>query len=121
MLGIRGAVGEDEATLPELPEVETVRRGAEPHLVGRRLRTLELRRDDLRWPMPKRALQGLVGRKCSSVRRRSKYLLVQFDGLAAPIALIHLGMTGRLIVDPIKPRATRPEYRKHEHFVKKVN
>jgi len=116
MLGIRGAVGEDEATLPELPEVETVRRGAEPHLVGRRLRSLTLRRDDLRWPMPKEALQGLVGRKCSGVERRSKYLLVHFDGPAAPIALIHLGMTGRFIVEPIKPRRTRPEYRLHEHW-----
>lgn len=116
MLGIPCAVGEDEQALPELPEVETVRRGAEPHLVGRRLRTLELRRDDLRWPMPKKALQGLVGRKCTSVKRRSKYLLVQFDGPKAPTALIHLGMTGNLIVDPIGPRAMRPEYRKHEHW-----
>lgn len=102
--------------MPELPEVETVRRGAEPHLVGRRLRTVELQRDDLRWPMPKRALQGLAGRRCTSVLRRSKYLLVHFDGPGAPIALIHLGMTGRLIVDPIGPRAARPEYRKHEHW-----
>ena len=116
MLGIPCAVGEDEQALPELPEVETVRRGAEPHLVGRRLRTLELRRDDLRWPMPKKALQGLVGRKCTSIKRRSKYLLVQFDGPKALTALIHLGMTGNLIVDPIGPRAMRPEYRKHEHW-----
>lgn len=102
--------------MPELPEVETVRRGAEPHLVGRRLRRIELRRDDLRWPMPKQALLDLVGRSCTSVLRRSKYLLVHFDGPRAPIALIHLGMTGRLIVDPIAVRAVRPEYRKHEHW-----
>lgn len=102
--------------MPELPEVETVRRGAEPHLVGRRLRALELRRDDLRWPMPKMALQALIGRCCTAVRRRSKYLLVDFDGPKAPIALIHLGMTGRVIVDPISKRAARPEYRKHEHW-----
>jgi formamidopyrimidine-DNA glycosylase len=102
--------------VPELPEVETVRRGAEPHLVGRRLRALELRRDDLRWPMPKMALQALIGRCCTAVRRRSKYLLVDFDGPKAPIALIHLGMTGRVIVEPISKRAARPEYRKHEHW-----
>ena len=102
--------------MPELPEVETVRRGAEPHLVGRRLRALELRRDDLRWPMPKMALQALIGRCCTAVRRRSKYLLVDFDGPKAPIALIHLGMTGRVIVEPISKRAARPEYRKHEHW-----
>ena len=102
--------------MPELPEVETVRRGAEPHLVGRRLRGIELRRDDLRWPMPKQALQDLVGRSCTAVLRRSKYLLVHFDGERAPIALIHLGMTGRLIVEPTTLAAERPDYRKHEHW-----
>ncbi len=102
--------------MPELPEVETVRRGAQPHLVGRRLRALELRRDDLRWPMPKQALADLVARTCTAVERRSKYILVHFDGPTAPIALIHLGMTGRLIVDPIGKREARPEYRKHEHW-----
>ena len=102
--------------MPELPEVETVRIGAEPHLVGRRLSSLKLQRDDLRWPMPKAPLQGLVGRICTSVARRSKYLLVHFDGPKAPIALIHLGMTGRMIVDVVGPRARRPEYRKHEHW-----
>lgn len=116
MLGIRGALGEDEQALPELPEVETVRRGAEPHLVGRRLRHLELRRKDLRWPMPKAELMALVGRRCTGVERRSKYILAQFDGQDAPIALIHLGMTGALLVDVVKPRARRPEYRKHEHW-----
>ena len=102
--------------MPELPEVETVRRGAEPHLVGRRLLGVELRRDDLRWPMPKQALQELVGRSYTAVRRRSKYLLVQFGGESEPIALIHLGMTGRLIVEPTTAGAVRPEYRKHEHW-----
>lgn len=102
--------------MPELPEVETVRLGAEPHLVGRRLRSLELKRDDLRWPMPKVPLQGLVGRICTGVARRSKYLLVHFDGPKAPIALIHLGMTGQMLIDPIKPRESRPEYRLHEHW-----
>lgn len=116
MLEIRPPGGEDERLLPELPEVETVCRGAEPLLVGRRLQHLELRRDDLRWEMPKEALQALVGRRCKSVRRRSKYLLVQFDGLDDPIALIHLGMSGRLIVSTIGPRTQRPEYRKHEHW-----
>lgn len=102
--------------MPELPEVETVRRGAEPHLVGRRLRALKLQRDDLRWPMPKQALEGLVDRKCTAVTRRSKYMLVHFDGPDAPMALIHLGMTGRVIVEQIENDAERPEYRKHEHW-----
>ncbi|MFT7537654.1 MAG: formamidopyrimidine-DNA glycosylase [Hyphomicrobiaceae bacterium] len=102
--------------MPELPEVETVRRGAEPHLVGRRLRALKLQRDDLRWPMPKEALEGLIDRKCTAVTRRSKYMLVHFDGPDAPMALIHLGMTGRVIVEQIEKNAERPEYRKHEHW-----
>lgn len=102
--------------LPELPEVETVRAGAEPHLRGRRLRAVHLTRDDLRWPMPKAALQELVGRRCIAVGRRSKYLLLHFDGTDAPIALVHLGMTGRVIVEPTTTRRARPEYRLHEHW-----
>lgn len=102
--------------MPELPEVETVRRGAEPHLRSRRLLGLTLLRPDLRWPMPAAALQDLVGRRCTGVDRRSKYLLVGFDGPRAPRALVHLGMTGRLLVDPIAPAARRPEPRRHEHW-----
>ncbi len=102
--------------MPELPEVETVRAGAEPHLVGRRLRAVELRRKDLRWPIPKAAVEDLVGRTCSGVARRSKYLLLHFDGPGTPVALVHLGMTGRFLVEPIPMRGSRPEYRLHEHW-----
>lgn len=102
--------------MPELPEVETVRAGAEPHLVGRRLRSVTLTRDDLRWPMPRAALQDLVGRCCTAVRRRSKYILAHFDGAERPVAIVHLGMTGRLIVDVVAARAARPPYRRHEHW-----
>jgi formamidopyrimidine-DNA glycosylase len=102
--------------VPELPEVETVRSGAEPHLVGRILRRLELRRDDLRWPMPKQALQDLVGRRCHAVARRSKYLLLHFDGERQPAALVHLGMTGRFLVEVAAAGLGAPEYRLHEHW-----
>lgn len=102
--------------MPELPEVETVRRGAEPHLVGRRLRDVVLRRPDLRWPIPQAAVAALVGRKCTRIDRRSKYLLLHFDGAGAPVALVHLGMTGRFLVEPIAPRGARPDYRLHEHW-----
>ena len=102
--------------MPELPEVETVRVGAEPHLRGRRLRSLHLQRADLRWPMPAAALQALVGRQCLAVRRRSKYLLIGFDGPNEPNAVVHLGMTGRLFVDAVSTRAKRPPFRKHEHW-----
>ncbi|MEO6595223.1 MAG: bifunctional DNA-formamidopyrimidine glycosylase/DNA-(apurinic or apyrimidinic site) lyase [Planctomycetota bacterium] len=102
--------------MPELPEVETVRTGAEPHLLARRLLAVTLRRDDLRWPMPKLALQDLVGRRCIAVARRSKYLLLHFDGNREPVALVHLGMTGRFLVEPVSPAAARPDYRLHEHW-----
>lgn len=102
--------------MPELPEVETVRRGAEPLLTGHRLRAVELRRGDLRWPIPIVAVHALAGRRCTAITRRSKYLLLHFDGADRPIAIVHLGMTGRLIVEPTAARAERPEYRRHEHW-----
>ncbi len=102
--------------MPELPEVETVRAGAEPHLVGRRLRHVHLQRPDLRWPIPAAAVQGLVGRCCTAVARRSKYLLLHFDGSGQPVALVHLGMTGRFLVEPCAARGVRPEFRNHEHW-----
>jgi formamidopyrimidine-DNA glycosylase len=101
--------------VPELPEVETVRRGAEPHLKGRRLRAVELRRPDLRWPIPTAAVHDLVGRRCTAVARRSKYLLLHFDGPGRPTALVHLGMTGRLLVEPATAAAA-PPFRLHEHW-----
>jgi formamidopyrimidine-DNA glycosylase len=102
--------------VPELPEVETVRAGAEPHLRGRRLRAVTLTRGDLRWPMPAAGLQDLVGRRCTSVGRRSKYLLLRFDGREAPVAIVHLGMTGRFVVEAVGARAVRPPFRRHEHW-----
>ena len=102
--------------MPELPEVETVRRGAEPHLRGRRLRRVELRRTDLRWPIPAAAVHDLEGRRCTAIERRSKYLLLHFDGPKAPAAIVHLGMSGRLLVDVVRERAARPEWRTHEHW-----
>lgn len=102
--------------MPELPEVETVRAGAEPHLRGRRLRAVHATRPDLRWPMPLAALRGLQGRRCTAVARRSKYLLLGFDGPGTPVAIVHLGMTGRLLVEPTTARARRPAFRRHEHW-----
>jgi formamidopyrimidine-DNA glycosylase len=114
--GARRPRDDPRPAVPELPEVETVRRGAEPHLRGRRLAALTTTRDDLRWPLPLAALADLVGRRCTAVTRRSKYLLLHFDGPRAPVALVHLGMTGRFLVEPIARRAARPEWRKHEHW-----
>ncbi|MBL8749374.1 MAG: bifunctional DNA-formamidopyrimidine glycosylase/DNA-(apurinic or apyrimidinic site) lyase [Planctomycetes bacterium] len=102
--------------MPELPEVETVRSGAEPLLRGRRLVAVELRRPDLRWPIPVDAVHALVGRRCTAIARRSKYLLLHFDGADRPVAIVHLGMTGRMLVEATTVRAPRPEYRTHEHW-----
>ncbi|GAB3736928.1 bifunctional DNA-formamidopyrimidine glycosylase/DNA-(apurinic or apyrimidinic site) lyase [Luteimonas pelagia] len=90
--------------MPELPEVETTRRGLEPHLAGRTVRSVRLRRPDLRWPIPAEVADLLPGQRIESVRRRAKYLLVD---AAAGSALLHLGMSGslRVLDADVPPRA----------------
>ena len=81
--------------MPELPEVETTRRGLAPHVEGRRVCAVALRRPDLRWPIPPEVGERLPGQRIDVVRRRAKYLLL--DTLAGS-ALLHLGMSGSLRV-----------------------
>ena len=102
--------------MPELPEVETVRRGCEAHLPGRRLAAVTLRRQDLRWPIPAGRVRSLRGRRCTHVTRRSKYLLVHFDGPSSPVALIHLGMSGRLFIDVVRAGRAHAVWELHEHW-----
>jgi formamidopyrimidine-DNA glycosylase len=102
--------------LPELPEVETVRAGAAAHLVGRRLVAIEFLRHELRWPIPIDALQGLQGRRCTAVDRRAKYLLLRFAGHGQPVALVHLGMSGRCFVERLRAGGAPPPLRRHEHW-----
>ena len=83
--------------MPELPEVETTRRGLSPHLLGRRVSGVLLRRLDLRWPIPREIATRLPGQRIDAVRRRAKYLLLD---TAAGSALLHLGMSGSLRVLP---------------------
>lgn len=83
--------------MPELPEVETTRRGLAPHVEGRRVTQAILRRPDLRWPIPAEIREHLPGQRISGVRRRAKYLLLDTD---AGSALLHLGMSGSLRVLP---------------------
>ena len=90
-----------------------MRRGLADRLPGRKLREVSLQRHDLRWPIPVDAVHDLVGRKVSKVERRSKYLQVFFSGADRPVALIHLGMSGQLFLDPVPPE---PEWRTHEHW-----
>ena len=83
--------------MPELPEVETTRRGLAPHLEGRTVAEVVLRRPDLRWPIPREVAALLPGRTIDSVRRRAKYLLLDTQ---VGSALLHLGMSGSLRVLP---------------------
>ncbi|HSF95105.1 MAG TPA: bifunctional DNA-formamidopyrimidine glycosylase/DNA-(apurinic or apyrimidinic site) lyase [Thermohalobaculum sp.] len=82
--------------MPELPEVETVRRGLEPVLAGATLAHVDQRRPDLRWPLPENFAERLTGRRVTGLGRRSKYLLVALDGNETWI--VHLGMSGRILV-----------------------
>ena len=82
--------------MPELPEVETVRRGLAPHLDGARLARVEQRRPDLRFPLPKRFAERLTGARVGTLARRAKYLLLPLDTGETLVA--HLGMTGRFTV-----------------------
>ena len=93
--------------MPELPEVETTRRGLAPHIEGKRIRDVVLRRPDLRWPIPGEVREQLPGQRINAVRRRAKYLLVDTD---AGSALLHLGMTGSLRVLPASTPVTA-----HDH------
>jgi formamidopyrimidine-DNA glycosylase len=82
--------------MPELPEVETVRRGLEPVLVGQKIIRVEQRRADLRIPFPKNFGARLTGRTVQTLKRRAKYLLAHLDDGTALI--IHLGMSGRVSI-----------------------
>lgn len=93
--------------MPELPEVETARRGLAPHLEGRRVRGVVLRRPDLRWPIPWEIAAELPGQRIRAVRRRAKYLLLDTDKGSA---LLHLGMSGSLRVLPARTPAAA-----HDH------
>jgi len=101
--------------MPELPEVETVRSGLLAALAGRRVQRVELYRPDLRWPIPTARVRGLAGRRLTGIARRSKYLILEFGGPSPPCALVHLGMSGRLFVTPLRGRAA-PDRQQHEHW-----
>ena len=83
--------------MPELPEVETTRRGLAPHLEGRRIAGVTLRRPDLRWPIPREIETLLPSQNILSIRRRAKYLLMDTD---VGTAIWHLGMSGSMRVLP---------------------
>jgi formamidopyrimidine-DNA glycosylase len=91
--------------MPELPEVETVRRGLQPVLEGRRLSRVEARRADLRFPFPDGFVQRLTGARLEKLDRRAKYLLAHLD--RGETLVMHLGMSGRFEI--ARPEgSTRP-------------
>ena len=101
--------------MPELPEVETVRRGLEPVMCGCRITRLELRRRDLRFPFPPDFADRVEGRMITSLGRRSKYLLATLDN--GDVLLMHLGMTGRFDISRESTSSTskRPGEFHHKH------
>jgi formamidopyrimidine-DNA glycosylase len=104
--------------MPELPEVETVRRGLAPALEGRRIVRAEARRPDLRFPLPENFANRLTGRTIRHLARRAKYLVAELDANEALI--MHLGMTGRFTVSgaPTAGYVHDPgEDSRHDHVV----
>lgn len=93
--------------MPELPEVETTRRGIEPHVLDRTVRDVTVRERRLRWPVPETLERALIGQTLKAVTRRGKYLLLHAD---AGCVLLHLGMSGSLrLLAPGTP------WKKHDH------
>ncbi len=97
--------------MPELPEVETVRRGLIPVLQGQVLRRVIARRPDLRFPIPDGFGQRLTGRRVLAVDRRAKYLLVRLDDGA--VMIWHLGMSGRVLIY----ETDAPPEERHDHVI----
>jgi len=94
--------------MPELPEVETSRRGISPHILKQTVTRVVIRQKQLRWPIPNRLKTELINQRIEAVERRGKYLLLR---TSAGTVIIHLGMSGSLhIVDDTLPAE------KHDHF-----
>jgi len=100
--------------MPELPEVETVRRGLALRMTGRRIVVAELRRPDLRRPFPTGLARRLVGARIGELRRRGKYILIELDDDG--LLLLHLGMSGR-----ITAVGNNAPDEKHDHVVLRLD
>ena len=107
--------------MPELPEVETVRRGLSPAMVGKRIDALEQRRADLRLPFPEDFAARLTGRRVLSLGRRAKYLLAALEG--GETLIMHLGMSGSFRIEadaaetPGAFHVPRGKIAAHDHVV----
>lgn len=106
------------SVMPELPEVETVRRGLAPTMEGAVIAKTDVNRPDLRWPFPERMSERLRDVRVYALRRRSKYLLADLS--SDETLLMHLGMSGRMMVsgDPLGQfHHNHPATEKHDHVV----
>ncbi|WP_022707107.1 bifunctional DNA-formamidopyrimidine glycosylase/DNA-(apurinic or apyrimidinic site) lyase [Paracoccus zeaxanthinifaciens] len=104
--------------MPELPEVETVRRGLQPHMEGLRIADADIRRPDLRWPLPPDLRQVMTGARVTGLRRRSKYLLTDIGDRGT--VLWHLGMSGRMLIEGASQGEFHRDpavYARHDHVV----
>ncbi len=104
--------------MPELPEVETVRRGLIPVMEGRIIESALVNRPDLRWPLPAGLADRLAGVRVGLLRRRSKYILADLS--TAETLIVHLGMSGRMLVSGRLPGSFHhdlPVPEKHDHIV----
>tara|TARA_Y100001970_G_scaffold288578_1_gene416320 strand:+ start:12924 stop:13835 length:912 start_codon:yes stop_codon:yes gene_type:complete len=108
--------------MPELPEVETVRRALAQEMEGRRIEHVEVRRHDLRFPVPIDFADRLRGRTLLSLRRRAKYLVGTFDDKT--VLLVHLGMSGRMMIETQEDRCSPGHFLRglgthgiHEHII----
>ena len=104
--------------MPELPEVETVRRGLLPTMEGQVIAKADVNRADLRWPFPDDMAARLTGKTVTALRRRSKYILADLS--SDETLIIHLGMSGRMLIsgDPLGQfHHDHPAPEKHDHVV----
>lgn len=104
--------------MPELPEVETVRRGLEPAMSGAVIAQAQVNRPDLRWPFPDRMADRLTGQTVIALRRRSKYILADLSG--GETLIIHLGMSGRMLISGVPLGVFHHEHpapAKHDHVI----
>jgi formamidopyrimidine-DNA glycosylase len=107
--------------MPELPEVETVRRGLAPAMEDARFEKVEARRPDLRWPLPKNFVQALEGHTVTGLGRRAKYLLADLS--SGDVLLMHLGMSGSFRVSHGKDSTPgvyyhdRSKDESHDHII----
>jgi formamidopyrimidine-DNA glycosylase len=104
--------------MPELPEVETVRRGLAPAMEGARFAKVEARRKDLRWPLPKDFVTRLEGQTVEGIGRRAKYLLADLS--SGDVLMIHLGMSGSFRVggrQTANYHHDKSKFAAHDHVV----